>query len=164
MSCCNLNDLCPRRYQVPAFCPVQPCCPCLCPPFPPIPPCPPKKVPSYAFYYTTGPQNVPAGRCVNFGTGISTPGISLFSGDLSFGKPGVYLIQYKISLINPCPGTTIGLVLNGFFVVGSMVITTMGTEYSGQAIVTVPNNGIVSLKVSGPVVVRFVSVTAICLS
>ncbi|QAT51046.1 hypothetical protein EQM14_15425 [Caproiciproducens sp. NJN-50] len=172
MSCFSYNDLNPCHRVIPAFVPIQPCCPCCppdpCPPCPcPCPPTPPvcdPRVPSYAFYYTTASQAVAAGNGVVFGAGSSTPDIVLSNGALLFSKPGIYLIQYQISLTAPVAGTTISLSLNGFQVAGSTVVTTTDTGYSGQAIVSVPAGGIVSLTVSAASTVSFASITAVRIS
>jgi len=179
LSCFSYNDLNPCQRVIPAFVPIQPCCPsdpcpprpcppCPCPPYPcPYPPTPPvcdPRTPSYAFYYTTASQAVAAGNGVVFGAGSSTPDISLSNGNLLFAKPGIYLIQYKTSITAPVAGTTISLSLNGFQVAGTTVVTTTDTGYSGQAIVNISAGGLVSLKVSAATTVAFASITAVRIS
>ncbi|WP_411676411.1 BclA C-terminal domain-containing protein [Caproicibacter sp.] len=165
MSCFNCSDPCSCNRIFPAFLPISrdpyqcQCCQCV--------PCPPVcdlRVPSYAFYYTTASQAVAAGAPVVFGTGSSTPDIVLSGGNLLFTRPGVYLIQYHISVTAPIAGVTLGLALNGVPVAGSAAITTTDTHYSGQAIVSVPAGGVVSLTVSGASTISSASITAVRIS
>lgn len=170
MSCYSCSDLCSCNRVIPALVPInpcqsqccQPCCQCCqCVPCPPV--CDPR-VPSYAFYFTTASQTVVAGQSVLFGAGSATSDIVLSSGNLLFSKPGIYLIQYHISFTAPAAGVTVSLALNGVPIAGSTAVTTTDTDYSGQAIVSVPAGGVVSLTVSGTSTVASASISAVRIS
>jgi hypothetical protein len=100
---------------------------------------------------------------VTFGAGSSTSDIVNNGNSLSFTKSGVYLIQYEFAIdISSTPAVgSVSLTLNGVPISGSTT-TINGSDwtYSGQAIVTVPAGGLVSLTSSVAETVGFASITA----